>query len=86
MNIEVINTEYIDNQRIDTVKHTYNKSDDYVRLGQLYFTYGQKLALKERQGLKSDDGMSSEQAGLLNEIRNLESLITAQLAIIAGYS
>jgi len=47
MNIEVISTEYTGNQRVDTVKHTYNKADDYIRLGQLYYTLGQQMTKGE---------------------------------------
>jgi len=47
MKIEVISTEYDLHQRIDTVKHTYNLSDDYIRLGQLYYTLGISISKGE---------------------------------------
>lgn len=47
MKIEVISTEYNGNQRTDTVKHTFNMSDDIIRLGQLYYSLGQAMAKGE---------------------------------------
>lgn len=47
MKIEVISTEYDLHQRIDTVKHTYNLSDDYIQLGQLYYTLGISMSKGE---------------------------------------
>lgn len=47
MKIEVISTEYADNQRTDTVKHIYNKSDDYIQLGRLYVAFGQQTGKGE---------------------------------------
>ena len=47
MKIEVITTEYLDGERIDTVKHSYTKADDYIRLGNLYYTLGTMMAKGE---------------------------------------
>ena len=47
MKIEVISTEYLDGERIDTVKHSYTKSDDYIRLGNLYYTLGTMMGKGE---------------------------------------
>ena len=83
--ISVSSTEYIDGRRVDIVEHTYNKSDDYIRLGQLYFTYGQKLAIKEQNGLVKGNAMSTDHLDVMREIENLESMISAQLLILKGY-
>lgn len=47
MTADKITTEYKDNQRIDTVRYTYNLSDDYIKLGQLYFKLGKAMEAKE---------------------------------------
>ena len=47
MKTEIVNSGFSDGNRIETVKYTYSRADDYKRLGQLYYAYGGKMSKGE---------------------------------------